>query len=991
MTEFLQTVAKHYFDALPRRADGRPDYLQLTDWIFIFPSRRAGLFFGKHLCTLNGERPLLAPQRITIGDLFGLFSDFRVADRTELLFRLYKVYNEVRGQRGVADGSERFENFIFWGEMMLRDFDEVDKYLVPADKLFHNVRDLKELENLGEWDEEIRKLFCEFWHNVAPQSAQAGSAKESFTHTWAILYEVYSRFRQALRDEKIAYEGMRQRDVIERLPFADMDERLSHLPKHIVLVGITAINRAERELLLWLKNRGVLECCWDYADEQVQGLSFVKENLADFGNALTDDEARAGIIPIEQKRLKRMAVPSGVGQTNEAAKALGAWGTADAIHTAVVLPDEHLLDSMLYHLPSEFTTYNVTMGYSLRSTQVATLVDALVELQSNIRWGSNRAISFYYKAVLPILSHAFMLDLDLERCDRLRNRINRETLYYVPGELLADDELFRLIFRRGGSIGYLRDVLRYFLEKFRVAADDETADDEASDEKPDRNVLNRECLIAYMQVLDQLENELKASGMADMDASSVFHLVRKMASGLSVSFSGEPMMGLQVMGVLETRAIDFSRIVILSANEGIVPAKPSQNSFIPNTLRKAFSLPTQIYKDSVFAYHFYRLISRASEVVFLYDSRFNGLQTGEQSRYLMQIEYLTGAKIEQIEPQNRIVAPDEQIVQVEKTADVMAQLDRFRKGGDGKFSATSLKCYRTCPLQFYLSFVRRLSVDDEMDDEMDDSRFGTILHDTLRAFYERFEGQMVMADVLRRAIDDKAVIQQMVEEQYANLCHCRPESGYQQFICMLIAENVRSVLKHDKSLTPFFYLAGEFQCQLDFEVNDSLNVRLKAIYDRLDVVRRSDGIGVLRIVDYKTGSPKLRDKSKVEIADPDDICSSEVKCSGEAFQLLLYCTMLAHLDPAAREQAHLLPLRENNAFSHVEPHLYFTRSLLKEDEESRTSVFDDFESHRESIERQMKAMFEQIYDPNVPFVQTADENNCKYCKFTEICNRSGKK
>lgn len=993
MTEFLQTVARHYFRVLPRLENGQLDYLQFTDWLFVFPSRRAGLFFGKYLCDLNDEKPLLSPGRITIGDLFGLFSDYRVADRTELLFRLYRVYNEVRREKDPLANAERFENFIFWGEMMLRDFDEVDKYLIPADKLFHNVRDLKELDEFMDWDEETLAIFRTFWANVAPQNTAAGSAKESFTRTWAILYEVYARFRQELRREKMAYEGMRQRDVVERLAFDDMEARLMRLPRHIVLVGITAINRAERELLLWLKERGVLECCWDYADPQVQDIAFVKENLRDFGNALSADESRAGIVPIGQKHLVRMAVPSGVGQTGEAAKVLKQWGSRDAIHTAVVLPDEHLLDSMLYQLPAEFETYNVTMGYSLKSTPVTTLVEALIFLQSNIRRDAQRGATFYYKAVLPLLSHAFLLDLDLDQCSRLRTEINRKSLYQVPVSMLQADEMLRLIFRPGDPIGYLRSVLQYFLGRFQPSSDEgeemEVVADGASAEKPDRHILNRECLIAYLQVLDQLESELQAAGMTAMDDASLYHLIRKMAQGLSVSFSGEPLMGLQVMGVLETRAIDFERVVILSMNEGVVPAKPSQNSFIPNTLRQAFSLPTQIYKDLVFAYHFYRLISRASEVVFLYDSRVDGVKSsGEQSRYLLQLEYLTDATIEERAPLNRIVSQGESAITVRKDADVMAQLEQFKAGGRSKFSATSLKTYISCPLEFYLANVRHLTTDDEMDDEMDDSKFGTILHDTLRAFYARFEGEMVMADVLKKAIGDPKIILGYVRAEYEKQFNCAPDNGYQQLVCSMIAENVKSVLKHDIGRTPFLYLAGEFECELDYRVNESLTVRLKAIYDRLDMGRNPDGTSSLRIVDYKTGSPKISQQSKMDIGNIEEIFAADSKCSKEAFQLLFYCLTLKYIGPEYKEKMNLLPPSAKNAYQRLEPHLYFTRTFMNENEEGRTQLLDDFEPHRTSIEAQTKALFEEIFNPEVPFAQTDKTDNCKFCKFTDICNRN---
>ena len=987
MTEFLYTVANHYFKPLLLSGKGASANLELTDWLFIFPSRRAGMFFCKYLCDLNDNKPLLAPRCQTIGDLFGLFSDYRVATRTELLFRLYKVYNKVRTKGNATVEAERFEDFIFWGEMILRDFDEADKYLVPADKLFHNIRDLKRIdEELGGLDEKTIEIVKSFWRNVSADDLKPGKAKESFTQTWAILYEVYSLFRQELRKERLAYEGMRQRDVAECLGMSDMSERLKQLPSHIVLVGITAINEAERQLLKWLQKQGVLECCWDYASEQVQGLPFVQDNLTDFPNALSVKECRMGIVPVAEQKMSRMAVSSGTGQAAEAAYVLQQWSTEDLIHTAVVLPDEHLLDSMLYHLPEEYTDYNVTMGYALKSTPVASLVESLIFLQNNMREASHGRVTYYYKAVLPLLSHSFMLALAMDDCVALSREINKQSLYQVPQEMLQGNELLQLIFRYDKPLPYLKSVLQYFLQAFKPQEGEEQ-DDPLAENAPDRHILNRECLIAYLQVLDDTEAQMQDAGMSHLDDMAQYHLVRRLAQSQSVSFSGEPMRGLQIMGVLETRAIDFDRIVVLSMNEGVVPAKPSHNSFIPHSLRQAFGLPTQIYKDQIFAYHFYRLISRAHELVFLYDSRTDGLQTGEQSRYLMQLELLYRAKIAQMQMHSAIIKTEVPVVEIPKTPDIVSSLDRFRAGGDLFLSATNLKTYISCPLQFYLAHVRQLSTDDEMEEEMDDAVFGDILHGALRAFYEQMEGKTVMADVLHRAIDNNEYISRLVQEEYQRHYKCKPESGYQQLVCSLILTNVKSILKHDCSVTPFHYLIGEGKCTLQYRINDSLTVNLKAVYDRLDIVRRQDGTSTLRVVDYKTGNPD----GKVQTGPIDQIFAQDSKCSREAFQVLLYCLMLEYLDDNERDRLHLLPLTPDNVYQHLSPNLYFSRQFLNENEESHTQVLegeDDFELSRKEVEQQMKQLIEQIFDPTIPFRQTENEKNCKFCKFIAICNKN---
>lgn len=991
MVEFLQTVAQHYFRLLPKLSNGTPDYLQMTDWTFVFPSRRAGMFFNQHLCKLNGDRPMLSPQCLSIGDLFGLFSDFRIADRTELLFRLYRVQNEVRRQRGVENEPGRFDNFIFWGEMMLRDFDEVDKYLVDADKLFVNVKDLQEIKEEFGYDPETVEIIRTFWRHVNVDNIKPGSATDNFVQTWAVLYEIYSKFRQQLRDNGLAYEGMRQRDVVEKLHFADKEEILNHLPKRIVLVGITAINKAERELLLWLKGQGILECCWDYADSNVQDISFVKDNLKDFGNALSEEECKAGIVPIKEKKMSRIAVPSGVGQATEAAKILKQWGMNDSLHTAVVLPDEHLLGSMLYSLPRNIENYNVTMGYSMKSTPVASLVEALIFLQNNYRWNQQlNAPTYYYKAVLPLLSHSFMLELDLDVCTKLHKDINRMSLYQVPQEMLHQSDLLRLIFRQGAPIDYLRSVLQYLLVRFKASEKPEETEPGLFDDiEADKHILNRECLIAYLKILEQLENELKNADMQEMDNVSLIHLIQKLALGQNISFSGEPLKGMQIMGVLETRALDFERMVILSMNEGVIPAKPSNNSFIPHSLRQAFGLPTQIYKDLVFAYHFYRLFSRASEVIFVYDCRVDGMQTGEQSRYLLQLKYLAGADIKDIEYPTSLTTQHEQQITVEKTPKVEALLSDFKQGGKQMLSASSLKSFIACPLQFYFAHVEHLSTDNEIEEEMDDGRFGNILHATLKAFYTPMEGKMVMDDILVKAIKDKSIVLDLVKAEYKNQYKCAPTNGYQQLVCSLIESNVKSILTHDRSKTPFYYLRGEVDSCMDYEVSPGLVVRLTAVYDRLDIIHNADSTNTLRIVDYKTGSPtKGKHNDKVKIADPAKIFEPDSQCSDEAFQVLFYSLMLNHISEEELRKMNLTPKHEHNVYQHLEPNLYFTRSLLNSNSDNETVVLPDFEPYRQVIEEQMKQLIGRIFDKSEPFRQTEDVNNCKYCKFIDICNKN---
>ena len=1008
MTQFLQTVVHHYFDPLPRMEDGRIDYLRIADYMFVFPNRRSGLFFFQALNKLNNQQPMLAPQMVTIGDLFGLFSDVRIADRTELLFRLFNIYKEVK--RSKASGGnfpeESFEEFIFWGEMLLRDFDDVDKYLADAKDVFLNVRDIKEIdEQFRGFDEAFVKALRTFWSNVRPWETEHKPMKEAFVQTWEILYEVYTKFRQELSRECLAYEGMQQREVVEQLRLGGLQEHLEALPDRIVLVGITAINVAERELLKMLQKMGKVEFCWDYGDPRVKELPFVRANLKDFKNALSPEEECAGFVPFSQKKLTQIAVPSAVGQATEASCLLQqwisspAWNQEQALQTAVVLPDEKLLNAMLYAIPADMGAYNVTMGYGQRSTSASALLDAIIFLQNNYLPGKNNQGSFYYRAVLPILSHAYLLHIEPDACTSLHNLITRQGLYQVPVSLFQDAPMLSRIFQPIETVGETVSYLENLLKKLYFSLKQE--------ENPDAFALDRECINTYLKLLKTLQQEVAVAGIQDLRRNTFLHLLQKLAGGQSVSFSGEPLSGLQVMGVLETRALDFERIVMLSMNEGTVPAKPSQNSFIPNSLREAFQLPTQTYRDDVSSYHFYRLMARAKEVTFLYDCRTDGLQSGEPSRYLLQMHYLWGAKIENRAPVVPISTEDPYAITVRKDAAVMQKLSRFHAGGSKSVSASNLKTYLSCPLQFYFSVVEDLSVTDELEDEMDDSRFGTILHAALQHFYDRFEGQWVMDDVLKSALDDDKELRRDIADLYGTDAGGM-RMGYQQLICELVLNNARSVLSHDRKLTPFKYLKSESKFSVAYAVNNHLQINLKAVYDRLDVVKNRQGLDCLRVVDYKTGNPKMNATSKLQVNGISSAFVDKGGCSKEAFQVLFYCLMLGKLDSGQLSELHLTPEEIRNRRMLIQPHLYFTREFVQEKDQSPTCLhyrlsarksgeveepyeeqdITDFEVFLADFEKGLNKLLEEIFDPEVPFRQTDNENNCTYCKFRSICAKT---
>ena len=965
MKEFLRIVAEHYLrqsETLP--AAGRA--VHLASHLFVFPNRRSSLFM-EHYLTQSVKSPVFSPRTTTIAEIFTQFSDLRVLDRTELLFRLYTLY------RRLSRSGETFDNFVFWGDILLNDFNDVDEYMVDARRLFTNIRDLKEIDlRYGALTDEERAVVERFWKSVAQLSEER--KKQVFEETWSILYDLYKTFRDELRKEGLAYEGMLEREVIEEYCQAEYGiwnsadpHQLLHTRK-IVFVGLTAITETERALMQWLRKEGMAEFCWDYDDPRLregemasQGAFFTRRNLQDFPDAIAPEEREGSLVPDAEKEFNVYVVPSGVGQTQVAARQLEEWQIRtpeEAFRTAVVLPAENLMLPMVYAMPADIPSYNITMGYSLKGTAVSAFMDHLAGLQQTRRISGGEP-AFFYKSVIPLLTHHYTLSITGEKALELTHEINRQNRYIVPARMLDADPWLKLIFRPAEN---LQDAIEYVQKIFGFLTHCVIED---KDEEQ-FTVFDREFLRAYTDVVERLSG-LIARVDWTFDVQTFFHIVRQLTRGLSVPFSGEPLSGLQLMGVLETRGLDFDRVIVLSMNEGVFPARPSVNTFIPMSLRQAFHLPTQQHRDAVYAYHFYRLLSRARKVTLIYDSRSDGLQSGEESRYLMQLRYLYHVDLDSrthfvnFEPGEVSVRP----IRVEKTPEVMALLDRYRAGGTKHFSATAFKIYRNCSLQFYFSYLKDLKEEDVVQEEMDSGIFGDICHAVLEEIYRPLIGRDLQSDVLHNLQDEETRIYNMGREEFRSQLGVTELTGYHQLVADIVVTYVRNTLKHDAGLFPLKIVALEQSEDFVYTVSDTIKVRLKGIYDRIDLCK-----GALRIVDYKTSSPK----NKLRLSASD-----------EAFQVMLYGMMLLHF-PLPQLARAGISLHDHR----LEGHLYHVRrfteqdvptSIIGEDGELR-----DLRDGMEGFEQQFRDMLTEIYNPDQPFEQ-ADKKNCTYCPFTDLCQR----
>ena len=915
--------------------------VDLRQCLFVFPSRRSSLFFQKYLGQCSG-RPIFSPDLVTIGDLFAMLTPLKRGDKIELLYILWEQYAAICRSR--SKEAEGFDEFVSLGETIMADFNDVDKYMADHAKLFANISDLRELDSGYEFlSEEQKDALKRFWGVVV--SGRKSEEKGKFLAMWEILDDLYVAFKEALRKRGIAYEGMLQREVAENLLFGDAEGVAARLSpyRRIVVIGQNALCKCEIALLDFIRREADGDFYWDFYGECLRDPAnkashFIKGYLEKYPSKYKIEAEVTG-----RPQIKVVAASSAVAQAKVAALELAGSGEDS---TAVVLPDENLLMPLLNSIPENIRHINVTMGYGLHNSATASLMDMLASLQIN-----RRDRGFYHKDVTAILNHPFVRNICPEAAQKLKQEIIAANMIYVDPAKFACDDLLRLVFTPLGDAGRIAGWQMACLETIAPSLPD----------------IEREFAHGYYTSISHLK-DLKIP----MAVKTYFRFLREVTSRITVDFRGEPLSGLQVMGPLEVRAIDFDTLIILSVNEGVFPAKSVSDSLIPYNVRRGFGLPTVELFDSIAAYHFYRSIYRAKRVVLIYDSRTKGLLSGEESRFVKQLRYHYQYPM-QFESVDLEIKPVEGVVHsVAKTPEVLSRMRAlFLEEGDGRkdFSASALNDYLACRLKFYYKYVVGLEEEDEVSEEVDAGQFGNTFHRTMQAVYNRAgDGAVVTRELLGQYIQEKSFIENLVStnlnkelKQPADA----PLGRRNQITANLVAEMVRTTLRRDGEYAPFVYVASERRLRHDIVIEVGgvpANIRLKGFIDRLD---SKDG-GYLRICDYKTGSVD-------EVHDYyDDVCLDKV-FAGEkktSFQMLTYALLLSmDREYAGRElQLAVYPIKK--LYSAVVESKYCPASTVA------------------GFGERLRTLLEEIFDPAVAFdAVEAGDKTCEYCPAKAICGR----
>jgi RecB family exonuclease len=958
MKPFLQQVATLYYDR--RGAEMQHD-------AFVFPNRRAGVFFKKYLSEAAGKA-IFSPAILTINGLFMQLSDTRAADPLRMLFLLYRIYARRSG------ATEPFDDFAFWGEMLLNDFDDVDKYMVDARRLFTNVTDLHDIDRDFSYLSATQiEAIRAFWSSFYP--VVEGENRRHFLQIWQLLYDMYSEFRATLAAEGLGYEGMIFRDVVERMEAAPS----CALPyRRIVFVGLNALSTVETRLLQCLQAQGVADFYWDAGSPMVtdphnKASLFVTGHIKQFPSLWPLPPEKPNVPDIEL-----IGVPSGIGQAKHVhALLLDLLGGRmmmsgdEALRTAVVLPDEALLIPVMHAIPREIERINVTLGYPLSGTPVASLMESILMLRKNIRISDGQC-AFYHRETLFVLNHQYIRSVCPEDAAALVKDITERNRIYVDAADLDRNALLALIFSPLKDAGALSDYLIAVLQELNkaISALRPDDDDDADDAPASMDDLEQEFIFHCFTAINRMKSLISEAAIS-MTTETYARLLRRMTDTITIPFRGEPLAGLQVMGVLETRVLDFERLIILSVNEGSFPARTAANTFIPYNLRRGFGLPTNEHQDSIWAYHFYRLIARAKQVTLLYDTRTDGLQTGEVSRFVQQLRFHYHVPLHDKLVVYNISSSQPPALQVDKTAEVTARLSAYlHPDGEKALSASAINTYLDCPLKFYFLFIEGMNEEDEVAETIENSIFGSILHKTLEIVYQPFCGATVTADLLKLAAGESALtnaINRAFAELYFHTDQVRPLSGQHYLTGEMIRKYALKILEQDRRQTPFRYIGSERRMQDVFRLTDGRTVRLKGFIDRLDEVN-----GTTRIVDYKTGM-----KKPLEYKTPESLFD---RTAAERPQAVMQVFMYAWMYGAGHSQP-------------VKPVIYYLRELFSPaftsticEGKEKTPV-DDFLPLREAFEANLRLCLDEILSPDTPFTQTASGKPCLYCPFTVICGK----
>ena len=954
----------------------------------VFPNKRAALFLNEHLARIAGQ-PVWSPAYITISDLFRQHTDLKTADPIKLICDIHKSFTKCTGI------DETLDHFYGWGQLLLADFDDIDKNMADADSIFCNLKDIHELDDISYLDNEQKEMLARFFANFSDDIDS--ELKKRFLSLWSHFGDIYHDYNRRLTEQGIGYEGAIYRKVVS-------EETLQMKYDKYLFVGFNLLQKVERVLFSRLMKEGKAKFYWDFDEyympspshhlttspsplgfcrlpeqEHLSGGALVSSaptnlNISDFPNELdnTDPDIYANMR--RPKRIRFISSPTENAQARFAAN----WLLENERYkagrkTAVVMCDESILLPIMHSLPPEADKVNITSGFPLAMTPVASLVMLLFDLYTLGLRKKGTAFNPHY--LKKLMAHPYAHHLQEVHLKGVHlSQVHQEEQVHQPNSKFDNSSSAQPTIQNS-KLKTQNSILHHIatlIKQVGIAT------------KQEGDALTQESVFRMYTILNRLAT-LADSGDLLVDNTTLRRLVSQLVGAASIPFHGEPVVGVQIMGVLETRNIDFDNVLLLSCNEGNMPKGVNDSSFIPYTIRKAHHLTTIDNKVAIYSYYFHRLLQRAGDITIAYNNSTDNGHTGEMSRFMLQLLVESGQKIDHYSLTAKNQPTPLMPKPIEKDEAALSKLEEM-----SRLSPSAINTYIRCKLAFYYQYIAHIKEPDPNPETIDNRLFGNIFHRAAYLIYKDITDRSPLIEKahIQAYLSNRTLLANVVDRAF-QAEKCTPNNGLQIINREVIIQYITKLLKIDQQLCPFSILAMEEEAkvytQLSFTTSPSHHlttspshhlITIGGIIDRLDILTdKQTGKPRIRVVDYKTGNqPSSPIKNIDEIFDPNNIRS---KHSNYYLQAILYSLIVSRSkrwNPADHPVSPALLFIKQAPANHYDPTLLIDKHPIS-----------DVTVYEEEFLTKLKHTLADIYSPDTPFTPTDDRNKCELCPYRMLC------